>query len=171
MGRRLDHLRPGSLKSSNQVHGSLDRSGLDLLAEIITFRLQAHQCSGQTNRLNKANPTEAARQASPRHYSDLTVQLVNMSQNPFQDQLNRLQAIARRTRMPGGGGAPNPRGAAGMAVLAVAGIGGAMLLQNSLFNVDGGHRAIKYKRISGVSKEIYSEGLSRPPASGLHFLT
>ncbi|KAK8055564.1 Band 7/SPFH [Apiospora rasikravindrae] len=81
-----------------------------------------------------------------------------MSQNPFQDQLNRLQAIARRTRMPGGGGAPNPRGAAGMFAVAAVGIGGAMLLQNSLFNVDGGHRAIKYRRISGVSKEIYSEG-------------
>ncbi|KAK8035866.1 hypothetical protein PG991_001939 [Apiospora marii] len=81
-----------------------------------------------------------------------------MSQNPLQDQLNRLQALARRTRMPGGGGAPNPRGAAGIVAVAAVGIGGAMLLQNSLFNVDGGHRAIKYRRISGVSKEIYSEG-------------
>lgn len=25
--------------------------------------------------------------------------------------------------------------------------------------VDGGHRAIKYSRISGVKKEIYSEGM------------
>lgn len=37
--------------------------------------------------------------------------------------------------------------------------GGAMLLQNALFNVDGGHRAIKYRRLSGVSKEIYGEGM------------
>lgn len=36
--------------------------------------------------------------------------------------------------------------------------GGAWLLSNSLFNVDGGHRAIKYQRLTGVSKEIYSEG-------------
>ncbi|KAJ2960895.1 hypothetical protein NQ176_g11028 [Zarea fungicola] len=33
-----------------------------------------------------------------------------------------------------------------------------MVLSNALFNVDGGHRAIKYKRLSGVSKEIYNEG-------------
>lgn len=83
-------------------------------------------------------------------------------QNPLQDQLNRIQALVRRTRMPGGGGAPNPRGAAGIVAVAAVGIGGAMLLQNSLFNVDGGHRAIKYRRISGVSKEIYSEGCSSP---------
>jgi prohibitin 2 len=38
--------------------------------------------------------------------------------------------------------------------------GGAVALQNTLFNVDGGHRAIKYRRLSGVSKEIYSEGMS-----------
>lgn len=31
-------------------------------------------------------------------------------------------------------------------------------MSNALFNVDGGHRAIKYKRLSGVSKEIYNEG-------------
>lgn len=26
--------------------------------------------------------------------------------------------------------------------------------------VDGGHRAIKYSRVGGVQKEIYSEGIS-----------
>ena len=36
--------------------------------------------------------------------------------------------------------------------------GGAMLLNNSLFNVDGGHRAIVYSRVSGVSSRIYNEG-------------
>lgn len=58
-----------------------------------------------------------------------------------------------------GGGQPNlPKGSP----VAIAGglllIGGAYVLSNSLFNVDGGHRAIKYRRISGVSKEIFNEG-------------
>lgn len=39
--------------------------------------------------------------------------------------------------------------------------GAAIVFQNSLFNVDGGHRAIKYRRVSGVGKDIYTEG--RPP--------
>lgn len=66
----------------------------------------------------------------------------------------------------GGGGGPSPKGLAG-------GVGGLVLLgglglvaNNSLFNVDGGHRAIKYKRLGGVGKEIYAEGMetltSRP---------
>lgn len=38
-------------------------------------------------------------------------------------------------------------------------LGGALMVgNNALFNVDGGHRAIKYTRIGGVSKEIYGEG-------------
>jgi len=44
-------------------------------------------------------------------------------------------------------------------------VGGLFLLgglafvgNNALFNVDGGHRAIKYTRIGGVGKEIFSEG-------------
>lgn len=28
--------------------------------------------------------------------------------------------------------------------------------------VDGGHRAIKYSRVSGVRKEIYNEGMTSP---------
>lgn len=61
----------------------------------------------------------------------------------------------------GRGGGPAPKGLfGGIAGLVMLG-GGAMVLNNSLFNVDGGHRAIKYTRIGGVSKEIYSEGMER----------
>ncbi|KAJ3543198.1 hypothetical protein NM208_g3698 [Fusarium decemcellulare] len=35
--------------------------------------------------------------------------------------------------------------------------GGSLFLSNSLFNVDGGHRATKYRRINDVSNEIYRE--------------
>jgi prohibitin 2 len=56
------------------------------------------------------------------------------------------------------GGAPGPKGAgAGLGLLIVLG-GGAMLANNALFNVDGGHRAIKYTRLGGVKQEIYAEG-------------
>lgn len=51
-----------------------------------------------------------------------------------------------------------PRGANGALIGGILLAGGAWVLSNSLFNVDGGHRAIKYQRLRGVSKEIYSEG-------------
>lgn len=56
------------------------------------------------------------------------------------------------------GGAPGPKGAgAGIGLLVLVG-GGIMLANNALFNVDGGHRAIKYTRMGGVKQEIYAEG-------------
>ncbi|KAL9137883.1 MAG: hypothetical protein Q9175_000910 [Cornicularia normoerica] len=58
-----------------------------------------------------------------------------------------------RAGLPGG-----PRNffgaAAGVLLLGT----GAVVVNNALFNVDGGHRAIKYTRIGGVRKEIYNEG-------------
>ncbi|KAJ1988632.1 Prohibitin-2, subunit of the prohibitin complex (Phb1p-Phb2p) [Coemansia spiralis] len=57
-----------------------------------------------------------------------------------------------------GGGGGSPKGAFGIAGLVfgvvVLGVG----FNASLYNVDGGHRAIKYSRVSGVQKEIYGEG-------------
>lgn len=53
-----------------------------------------------------------------------------------------------------------PQGnAAGRVVGAVIG-GGALLYgaSNSLFNVEGGHRAIVFNRISGIKEEVYEEG-------------
>ncbi|KAL3419211.1 SPFH domain/Band 7 family protein [Phlyctema vagabunda] len=76
--------------------------------------------------------------------------------NP-QEAWQNLTKLANQARR-GGGGGPSPKGL-------FTGIGGLVLLggavvvgQNALFNVDGGHRAIKYTRVGGVSKEIYSEG-------------
>ncbi|KAJ2899308.1 uncharacterized protein MKZ38_003298 [Zalerion maritima] len=51
-----------------------------------------------------------------------------------------------------------PRGSIAGVIGLVGLVSGGLLLQNSLFNVDGGHRAIKYRRVSGVSKDIYAEG-------------
>jgi prohibitin 2 len=79
--------------------------------------------------------------------------------NP-QEAWRQLQRMANRAGR--GGGGPSPRGiGAGVAGLLVLG-GAAVVVNNALFNVDGGHRAIKYTRIGGVGKEIYGEGMSSP---------
>lgn len=84
--------------------------------------------------------------------------------NPLQDAVRRMQRV---TRSGGGGGFPggSPRNLLGpFGALVLLG-GGALAFQSAIFNVDGGHRAIKYKRLTGVSKEIYSEGIA--PSSPL----
>jgi len=58
----------------------------------------------------------------------------------------------------GGGGGGLPAGMFTGGGVLVALIGGGFLLSQSLFNVDGGHRAIKYSRISGINEHIYPEG-------------
>lgn len=66
--------------------------------------------------------------------------------------------LTRRTSRFGGSGGGAPKGTAGgIAGLVLLG-GGLWLANNALFNVDGGHRAIKYTRLGGVQKDIYNEG-------------
>nr|XP_036585384.1 prohibitin-2 [Colletotrichum truncatum]KAF6795281.1 prohibitin-2 [Colletotrichum truncatum] len=83
--------------------------------------------------------------------------------NPMEEAYERLRQVAQQQQKRGGFGGPGgmpggPRGIGmGLGGLVLLG-GAAFLAQNALFNVDGGHRAIKYRRLSGVSKEIYSEG-------------
>ncbi|KAL2829832.1 band 7 family-domain-containing protein [Aspergillus pseudoustus] len=81
-----------------------------------------------------------------------------MSRIP-KDQWQRLQLILQNRGkyggFPSGGGGGGGLGAS--AALIVLGLGG-WALSNTLFNVDGGHRAIKYSRLGGVKKEIYPEG-------------
>ena len=83
-----------------------------------------------------------------------------MSRPPIEDYVERMRAMVRQGRRGFPGGARPPPGGLGAIAGLLAVAGGGLLIQNSLFNVDGGHRAIKYRRISGVSKEIYSEGTS-----------
>lgn len=78
-----------------------------------------------------------------------------------QEAMKRLRQMQTRGGFPsgGGGGPGGPQGRAGMAVAGgLLFTAGYLFFSNALFNVDGGHRAIKYRRISGVSKDIYSEG-------------
>jgi prohibitin 2 len=80
-----------------------------------------------------------------------------MSYDP-REHFQQIQRTLQQRRGQGFGGVPGG-GAAGRGILALIGLGVAgVALSNSIFNVDGGHRAIKYKRISGVGKEIYNEG-------------
>lgn len=77
----------------------------------------------------------------------------------LQKNLQRAQQVGgKRFGGPGGAGGPGPKGA-------LTGIGGLLLVggavwafNNALFNVEGGHRAIKYTRVGGVKGEIYAEG-------------
>ncbi|TFK28045.1 prohibitin Phb2 [Coprinopsis marcescibilis] len=57
----------------------------------------------------------------------------------------------------GGPNGPGKGAFAGGGLLAVL-VGGAVLVNASMFNVDGGHRAIKYTRLNGIDAEVYSEG-------------
>ncbi|PGH19003.1 prohibitin-2 [Helicocarpus griseus UAMH5409] len=74
----------------------------------------------------------------------------------------KLQQSLQQQRSKGGfggfpGGGSPKRAFGGAGALIAVGLG-AYVFMNSLFNVDGGHRAIKYTRIGGVKKEIYNEG-------------
>ncbi|KAF9267355.1 hypothetical protein L218DRAFT_894557 [Marasmius fiardii PR-910] len=71
------------------------------------------------------------------------------------EQMRRFVTQLRKAS----GGAPNPgRGFfAGGGLLIVLAAGG-IALNSSLFNVDGGHRAIKYTRLNGVTNHVYGEG-------------
>lgn len=83
--------------------------------------------------------------------------------NPMEEALRRFQQVAQSGRSGFGNGGRQPPRGFGIGILGFAAAGaGLFLFQNALFNVDGGHRAIKYRRLSGVSPEIYAEGKSRP---------
>lgn len=68
----------------------------------------------------------------------------------------QLQKMAQSAQRGGGGAGPKGIGAGlgGLLLLGVLGV----TASNALFNVDGGHRAIKYTRIGGVKQEIFNEG-------------
>lgn len=73
--------------------------------------------------------------------------------------MRRLRQMQQTTGGRGGGVPPRmPRGSGVAALAGTLMVAGGFVFSNALFNVDGGHRAIKYTRIGGVSKEIYSEG-------------
>lgn len=76
-------------------------------------------------------------------------------------QLNRARQQAQRSTGGGGAGGGGPGGPAGLLAgsgMIIVLVAGGLVLNASLFNVDGGHRAIKYSRLHGVMSKIYPEG-------------
>ncbi|KZP31495.1 hypothetical protein FIBSPDRAFT_849452 [Athelia psychrophila] len=67
----------------------------------------------------------------------------------LQQQIKRVQG----GKVPGG-----PGGIFAGGGLLVALVAGGLALNAGLYNVDGGHRAIKYTRLNGVTDEVYGEG-------------
>merc|ERR1712093_89399 len=100
--------------------------------------------------------------------------LSNMAQQHPARTLGRLlaerarQASASYARGGGGGGSssggggqggpPNLGKIIGGSGAFVALVIGGITFRNCLFNVDGGHRAIKYSRLHGIKPEVYPEG-------------
>ncbi|KAF8503226.1 band 7 family-domain-containing protein [Hysterangium stoloniferum] len=72
------------------------------------------------------------------------------------DALRRLAQQIASSRGTGGGRPSNSVFAGSGLVIAL--VAGGLGLNAALFNVDGGHRAIKYTRLKGVADEIYGEG-------------
>lgn len=75
----------------------------------------------------------------------------------------RRQAQRGALRNAGGAGGGGRRGPSPMMALGGAGAllvlgGGAVLVSSAIYNVDGGHRAIKYSRFWGVMPDVYPEG-------------
>ncbi|QRG40618.1 prohibitin-2 [Candidozyma auris] len=81
-----------------------------------------------------------------------------MNDPNWQRLSNELRRRAAKARTGGGGPPKMPMGglfSVGGVILASAAI---YAVGNSLFNVDGGQRAIVYSRLSGVQSRIYPEG-------------
>ncbi|KAL7749552.1 Prohibitin-2, subunit of the prohibitin complex (Phb1p-Phb2p) [Sorochytrium milnesiophthora] len=68
------------------------------------------------------------------------------------------QAFERMAKVMQTGGAKPPRGSLAGTGAVIALVGAGLLVNSALFNVDGGHRAIKYSRLWGITETIYSEG-------------
>jgi len=78
-----------------------------------------------------------------------------MSQEAFRRLANELRSSASNGGNPLPGGKKGFFAGSGFLIML---IGGGLVVNASLFNVDGGHRAIKYSRVTGLKEEIFSEG-------------
>ncbi|KAJ1662904.1 Prohibitin-2, subunit of the prohibitin complex (Phb1p-Phb2p) [Coemansia sp. RSA 1813] len=78
--------------------------------------------------------------------------------NPQQQLEQFFRQMRRGFNAGGSGGGGPPKGMIGATGALIAFGVLAIGVNASLYNVDGGHRAIKYSRVTGVKEEIYSEG-------------
>lgn len=83
----------------------------------------------------------------PSHTILTHLSLDKMAQDP-REYMQRLQRALQQRQSAGFGGGMPSGGAAGRGLFGLIALGvGVTILSNSIFNVDGGHRAIKYTRI------------------------
>jgi prohibitin 2 len=83
----------------------------------------------------------------------------SLAKSVMNDRQEAFRRFANQLRRAGNvGSGPSPKGIFAGSGLLVALIAGGVALNASLFNVDGGHRAIKYTRLYGVKNEVYNEG-------------
>lgn len=74
------------------------------------------------------------------------------------EYMQRLQRALQQRQGGFGGGMPSGGPAAGRGLVGLIALGiGGVIISNSIFNVDGGHRAIKYTRI-GMDVVGYAAG-------------
>lgn len=83
----------------------------------------------------------------------------------LKEAMQRLSKAIPKGSMPGGGsGGEGPKRAANAAAKATTALVGAGALgygaYNSVFTVDGGHRAVIFNRIVGMKHTVYNEGLN-----------
>jgi len=74
------------------------------------------------------------------------------------DGQEAFRRLAKQLKATSGGPIPGGKGFFAGSGLLVALVGGGLILNASLFNVDGGPRAIKYSRLRGIKDDIFNEG-------------
>ncbi|KAJ2616681.1 Prohibitin-2, subunit of the prohibitin complex (Phb1p-Phb2p) [Coemansia sp. RSA 1365] len=79
----------------------------------------------------------------------------NDPEKQLQQMLRRFQQMFSNGR--GGRGGPSKQSFGAVGAIVTVGVLGWGAI-TSLYNVDGGHRAIKYSRLSGVKETVYGEG-------------
>ncbi|GKY94683.1 hypothetical protein MPSEU_000433700 [Mayamaea pseudoterrestris] len=85
--------------------------------------------------------------------------------NQFREAFQRMAKQAQKAGgSAGGGGAGGPNKAAAAAARSVFALGGAAALgygaYNSVYTVQGGHRAVVFNRFVGMKESVYGEGLN-----------
>lgn len=79
----------------------------------------------------------------------------------IKEAMKRISQNIPKGGMPSGGGGGGAAAAAGKAVTALASAGAlGFAAYSSVYNVDGGHRAVVFNRVTGMKPTVYGEGLN-----------
>lgn len=79
----------------------------------------------------------------------------------IKEAMKRISQNIPKGGMPSGGGGGGAAAAAGKAVTTLASAGAlGFAAYSSVYNVDGGHRAVVFNRLTGMKPTVYGEGLN-----------